>query len=77
MKAVGLGLRIVLGCGFGRTSKVRKAADSGDEPQQLRSVCMGDQEMPRVALIADVDALANDKSMERGLARLPLGSAFR
>lgn len=48
MTAVGFGLRIVLGCRFGRTSKVRKAAGS-DEPQHLRSVCTGDQELPRVA----------------------------
>lgn len=77
MTAVGLGLRIVLGCGFGRTSKVRKAAGSGDEPQHLRTVCMGDQELPRVALIVDADALGSDNSMGRGVACLPLSSAFR
>lgn len=71
MTAVGLGLRIVLGCGFGRTSKVRKAAGSGDEPQHLRSVCTGDKELPRVALIVDTDALGSDKSMERGLVSSP------
>lgn len=77
MAAVELGLRIVLGCGFGRTSKVRKVAGSDDEPQHLRSVCTGDQELPTVVLIVDADALGSDKSMGRGLALLPLDSAFR
>lgn len=77
MTGVGLGMRIVLRCGFGRTGKVRKAAGSGDEPQHLRSVCKGDQELPRVVLIVDADALGSDKSMGRGLTLLPLDSAFR